>query len=339
MKSRPFSALPLCALIFAATALWVDSAGADTTRSQTISLRRGWNAVFLQVTPANLDPNVVFSNMPVSIVATYLTVDKSIQYIKNPGEAQWNKDGWGVWYSARRPDGFLSSLRAINGNRAYLILAQQDCVWNVTGEVTFEKTRWKSDSFNLVGFSVDDSAPPTFDQFFSGSNSHQPCRIYRLNGDQWTLVNNPVQATMRSGEACWVYCAGSSEYQGPLQIQLLHARDVTFGSTGEASLAMVNQSTDPMNIRVDTVASDIGVPLAYTVTGITPGAMALSSYDLPATYNMQQLDPGQKTALWLKLRRERMTSAAQSALLKITSDNGVQIWIPVKGDRADLATQ
>jgi hypothetical protein len=315
----------------------VDSACAGNTRSQTISLHRGWNAVFLQVTPTNLDPGVVFSNMPVSIVATYLTVDKPVQYIQNPGGIQWNKEGWGVWYSVRRPDAFLSSLQAVNGNRAYLILAQQDYVWNLTGTVTFEPTKWKSDSFNLAGFSLDDSAPPTFDQFFAGSSAHQPCRIYRLSGDQWTLVNNPVQAPMRSGEACWIFCSGSSEYQGPLQLKLSHSKDVTFGNTGDASLVMANQGTDPMIVRVETVADDIGVPLAYTIRGITPGGMELSSYDLPASYNMPSLDPGQKTALWLKLRRERMTSGVQSALLKITTDNGVQLWVPVTGDRADLA--
>ena len=104
----------------------------------------------------------------------------------------------------------------------------------------------------------------------------------------------------------------------------------------EAWIAFANESGNPMDIQVQTVASDIGLPLAYTIRGITRGAMLPISVPLPASYALQPLEPGDSTSLFLKVRQENLTRSVQSALLKITTDNGVQLWVPVTGSRADL---
>src|SRR5436190_2070422 len=175
-------------------------AHANTTRTQTISLHKGWNAVQLMVTPTDPTPATVFSGTPIAIAATYFGATSSAQFIQNPTSTEWKKEGWGVWYAPARADGFLSTLNGIAGNRAYLIYSKQDFTWNVTGEVSFAKVQWKSDSFNLVGFCLDPNSPPTFDKFFKGSTAHQPGRIYRLVNDQWVLVSSTAATTMKSGE-------------------------------------------------------------------------------------------------------------------------------------------
>src|SRR5690242_8855370 len=112
--------------------IWIGLSGlpfvvrAENSRTQSFALHKGWNAVFLELTPANPDVNLLFAQAPVSIVATYLAVERPVQFIRDPGTLQWNKDGWAVWYAASRPDAFLSSLHAIYGHQAYLILAQRD---------------------------------------------------------------------------------------------------------------------------------------------------------------------------------------------------------------------
>jgi hypothetical protein len=311
-------------------------AHADTVRTQTISLHKGWNAVFLQVTPAVLDPSVVFSNTPVAIAAIRLPTQTSVEFIQNPTTINWKKDGWGVWYAPSRPDAFLSSLHAINGNRAYLLFSLQDYTWQVTGSVVFEATRWKSSSFNLVGFGVSSQSPPTFDKFFAGSAAHHPYRIYRLTDGLWTQVSDPIRTTMRSGEACWIYCKGGSDYQGPLRVKLSAGQGVTFNDSGESGLSLANESSDPMGLNVTTISADAGVPLAYINRGITQARIDEVAFDLPPTYPLPSLDPGQNTGFWLKLRREKMTTASQTTLLKISTDAGVETWIPVTGTRTDL---
>lgn len=92
-----------------------------------------------------IDPATVFAGLPVSIAATYLRAITSVQFIKDPAVIGWKKEGWGVWYAPGRPDGFLSTLFAIDGNRPYLLYAEQECVWQITGCVALEPVRWKND--------------------------------------------------------------------------------------------------------------------------------------------------------------------------------------------------
>src|SRR5690242_12244422 len=77
-------------------------AHADTTRTQTISLHKGWNAVQLQVTPDDGTPADVFAGTPIAIVATYFGATTSAQYVQNPTSTEWKKEGWGVWYAPGR---------------------------------------------------------------------------------------------------------------------------------------------------------------------------------------------------------------------------------------------
>ena len=314
------------------------SVNADTTRTQTISLHKGWNAIQLQVTPGDSTPADVFAGTPIGIVATYFGATTSAQYIQNPTSTEWKKEGWGVWYAPGRPDAFLSTLNGIAGNRAYLIFSKQDYTWTVTGEVKFQKVHWKGNAFNLVGFTLDPLTPPTFDKFFAGSTAHRPCRIYQLVNDQWGLVSNPTGATMQSGVAYWIYCNGGSDYQGPLGVTLPRGKLSLSGSPAEVSMGLANNGSDPMNITVQTVANDGGLPLSYCIRGVTASKISDLVFDLPPTYTLPTLEAGNNTGLYLRLRRDQMTSATQSALLKISTDSGVQMWVPITGSRGDLPT-
>src|SRR5262249_20386346 len=154
-----------------------------------------------------------------------------LEFIRDPGLVRWKEDGWSVWYAPQRPDAFLSNLRAIQGNKAYLIYAERACTWNPGGYVVFQAPHWQSDSFNLVGFPVDSVSPPTFAKFFAGSKAHQELRVYRLVDERWVPVNNPGSTPMRAGEACWVYCEGGSDYQGPLAVNLAYGKGLVMRAT------------------------------------------------------------------------------------------------------------
>ena len=317
--------------LFFFTILTFVSLQADTIRTQTIALHKGWNSIYLEVTPTNPSPALVFSNTPVSIAAVYFGGDSPVQFIQNPGSISWKKDGWAVWYAPSRPDGFLTTLFTLNGNRAYLIFSEQDFTWSISGNVSLGSVKWKPNSYNLAGFGVDATAPPTFGKFFAGSPVHQPGQIYRLVNNQWALIASPSTTTMRSGEACWIYCKGASDYQGPLTVKLATADSVSFGSSAESPISLENCTADPLTVKVETVANDGGIPLGYVVRGITEGKMVDATFDLPVQYTPPALEAGQTSWLWLKLRREKMSTAAQGALLKISTDSGAEVWVPVTG--------
>jgi hypothetical protein len=312
------------------------AAQAGTLRTQQVQLQKGWNSVFLEVFPIASAPEVVFANAPVSIVAAYFPPPSSVAYITDPSRTNWKKEGWGVWYAPGRDDAFLSNLFSVDGNRAYLIYAQRDFTWNVEGNVQVEKLNWRADSFNLAGFSVDEVSPPTFGKFFAGSKAHTQPRIYRLINDRWTKVAAPDATLMKSGESCWVYCAGASDWQGPLAVTLPFRTGLAFGNAGsdQLKISLANNSTDPTVVKTE--CNDGGLPLSYVLRNLAQDRINPLFLDLPSSYSMPVMEAGAQRALTLQVRRERMGQGFQSSLMKISTDNGVRIWVPLAAQREDL---
>lgn len=302
-------------------------------RTQTIALRKGWNSVFLQVTPAEADPKVIFANVPVDTVATFFRQTQPAAYIKNPGDAPWREEGWGVWYAANRPDAFLSSLHAIHGHQGYLIHATEDYLWRITGTVRFQTIRWQPDTYNFTGFPVDPVAPPTFEEYFAGSPAHRGQRIFRLVDGVWTPVQDPGRTPMRAGEGYWVYCKGGSDFQGPLKVKLPSAGVLHFGpSGGELRLDVVNQGVAPADIALETVTTSGNLPLVYQVKDLS--TLSVSYPPLPSKLNLPKLAPGAGETVRLAVRRDGMADPRESVLLRITNRRGIELWVPVEADRA-----
>lgn len=318
--------------------------GADTgaiTRTQTIQLQRGWNAVFLEVYPENPEPAVVFSGTPVDIAASHFTRSASAQFISEPGSDMFRKAGWGVWYSEARPEAFLKSLHAIHGQQAYLLHSKSDFTWQVSGSVTVSEVRWQPNAYNLVGFSVHATAAPTFNQFFKGSAAHQHNRIYRLQNGTWRRVNDPTAENMRSGEAFWIYCQGNSTYQGPLRVETTTQHGVVLAS-GADSIICRNQTTHPITPTVEhVVIGTNSLPLALVVQmiGAENEPMRGVTTPLPDGNWIQPLPPLEPQVSFrvpLRLRHREASVEAQGSLLKVSTDLGTEVWIPIIGIRKDL---
>src|SRR5262249_20706065 len=183
---------------------------------------------------------------------------------------------------------------------------------------------------------VDETSPPTFGKFFSGSKAHVQRRIYRLVNERWAQVTAPDATLMKSGEACWVYCQGASDFQGPLNVSISFGTTLVFGThdDGLANIVLGNSSTDPITVTAD--SGDGGLPLSYVLKSLAGDHIEDVYVDLTAPYSMPLLEAGRQTSLKLQVRRERMGQNFQSSLLKISTDNGVRIWLPLAAQREDL---
>lgn len=335
----------LAAVAAAAAAATVSAAdAAPATRSQVITLRAGWNAVFLEVDPLEPEPDQVFAGLPVDIAAGYFARTASAQYVTNPEANIFKRAGWGVWYGPGRADGFLSTLHAISGQRAYLLHATEGCVWQVRGAVVRLAVRWQPDAFNLVGFSVARQGGPTFAEFFGGSRAHSHNRVYRLEDDAWRRVTDPTAESLRSGEAFWIYCDGSSSYQGPLRVEPpVQQGVVLLRKPGEVVLR--NDSGHPLTATVEHVpAEGPPVPLSLVMSGVrgSDGMIGRISAPMPAGAWVQALPPieaGGGLRLPMEARREDIQLPRQASLLKISTDIGTEDWIPVICLRQDLEEQ
>lgn len=310
-------------------------------REQILELQEGWNAIFLEVEPADPDPGRVFGELPVDIVASFYARVASAQFVTDPGANLFRRAGWGVWYADDRPDAFLGTLHAIHGQRAYLIHATAAFTWRIQGEVVAEDVVWQSRAFNLVGFSVRPTGAPTFAEFFAGSRAHRHNRIYRLAQGSWRRVTDPASETLRSGEAFWIYCDGVSTYQGPLRVGTRLQRSLILG-TGTAALTLRNETRHPVAPTLELIAgADEAVPLSLVIQAVGDGENLVRRVAAPLpsgpwVQELPALDAGRAVRVPFEVRREAMGARRQTSVLKISTDMGTEHWLPVISVRDDL---
>jgi hypothetical protein len=236
----------------------LSSSGAQgATVQQSVTLKGGWNAVFLEVQPPDPDPAVVFAGVPDLLsVWAWNPRTSPVEYIQNP-DLMVPEEPYMMAYFPGQP--LITNLHAIYGEIAYLIHRDGgagDHIWNISGEPTIPYIEWKADSFNFVGFHLEQGSEPLFFDFFSASPSHDGQEIYVLDNatSSWVQVISPSDQ-MKQGEAFWVYCRGHSQFTGPLAVQLEISTGLVFGKKLlEQNVHLLNHSDSekPVTVTVST---------------------------------------------------------------------------------------
>ena len=321
------------ALILSVTGI---AAQAQSEVTQTLTLHPGWNAIFLEVQPEPRDPAAVFAGLDdLESAWTWLSRESTAEFIQDPSEDLYGQPGWHAYFNVPQDDfrSRLTSLYAVLGNQAYLFKIKDtatEFTWEITGVPSMRKIRWLADSFNMVGFHVDPTAPPSFAAFFAPSPAHNGQAVYRLNNQngRWEFVQDPASATMRSGEAYWVYCEGSSTYQGPLKVDLPMSDGLLFGEgLTRQTVTLTNLSSVT---RTVIFALSGEVVLYYREWDVTNGYFIWKPLNqMPAV----ALQPESSRNVWLEVRRELMNSGLSESLLEISDDKGVQIRVPVSAEK------
>ena len=308
---------------------------AEAFLTQTLDLRAGWNAVFLEVDPAEPAPARVFAGLPVDAVATHDAVPAGGQFVKDPGADLALAQGWAVWYAPHRPDAFLSNLYEVQGAKAYLVHATTNATLVLAGDVPPSLPTWKPDAFNFVGFPLQDSGAPTFAQFFAGSSAHSPGRIYRLAGGKWRQVTAPSAESMRPGEAFWIFCNGASDYPGPLQVSTPSPFGLFLSPRGGSEIVFRNRTSHPVACRLaHTADPDAPVPLSVEIDVLdeAAGGMRKLWLHLPAgdwEQPLPPLEPGAAIRLPLKLRVQDMPPGERRSQITVLTDLGTRTVLSV----------
>lgn len=301
---------------------------AGTERTQTVALTTGWNAIWLEVEPADSAVAKVFDPAKVDVVARYFTPKTQVRFIEDPSEAAWNNPGWGVWYAPSRAEAFLTSLYAIQGNCAYLVHATKDVTLEVTGAVRFQPMRWNTDSYNLTGLPVSGTVKPTFARFFSGAGGKVGTQVYRLVQGSWQKVSNPGATEIRAGEAYWIYCEGKTRYQGPLELRFTGQDGVSFGNGSNLSaIDLTNRATNAFSVSVSLEPGG-NLPLFRTVTDFAD--LTSRSTPLGGLTDLGTLNAGTVSQLRLERRPAAMTGTSGSAVLKFSTSDGIVLRVPVR---------
>lgn len=312
--------LPPCGVLYAEVEL-----------TRTYQLEQGWNAIYLDLDPADDGMEAVFGGGIVDVVARYFVPSTPVRFIENSMEQPWNMPGWSVWYSSQREESFLSTLHAAHGGAAYLVHAVKAGALQVKGSVFSRPLEWAVDAYNLTGFPVE-VAGLTFAQYFAGSENRVGSKVYRLKKGSWEKISNLATTSIRPGEACWVYCDGNTNYTGPLEVSIGAMTGVNLNDRSSAVVFdLRNRSNAPFSLTVGLEVNE-GLPLYRREIEISQ-LKAESRLLTPAALVVGNLTPGEVLPFRLELRRELLSAGTgttvRSAILKFTSSTGVVMRVPV----------
>ena len=310
--------------------------------TQTIPLRAGWNAVFLEVEPEPNDCDKVFDAVPVESVWCWNRRFTPVQFIQEPNELVPGNPDWLMWFAPRHSLRSSRNLYKLLGHHSYLIKCAENTDWVVRGRPITRTPQWLPNSLNFVGFQVDANSPPTFQTFFAPSPAHAGKPAYRLNtAGRWERITSPAATTLRAGEAYWIQCDGPSTYGGPLSIMLeqqqgLHYRRALI----EQPLKVINASDSAKTLTLRLLPSDPApdgqasvagpVPIYYYVMNLTNNGSGW--VPLAGSLSKSNVGAGDQWVLRLEARRANMPQHSHGlyqSLLEVTDGSGSRLLIPV----------
>ena len=230
--------------------------------SETMTLKNGWNAIYLESTPTNALCDAFFEGAPVKSVASYQSdaYSSTRQYADDGTEIDQKPLSYRVWVP---DDETASTMDALVGGNVYLIYTTN--AWSKTflGVPAAPRQTWRATSddtgfMNLVGVSADTNASMTAKAYFGeGPFGTANGIAYQIKG---TKESEPTfskflnaRVTMQGGKAYALTATKDAEWPGVVGFSGPAAVD--FGSGDFASVTLKNFGTTNHTFRVTIVAS------------------------------------------------------------------------------------
>ncbi len=219
--------------------------------TQSITLVRGWNAVYLQVSP-DLMCQALFTNTPVKAIQQFNPV-LSAQYETSPANPLQRAPEWLTWSSSTATS-LPPTLFSLRAGQAYLFSNDAPCTLVLTGRVEKFIHTWRPDDWHLTGFDVAPGSGLTFAQVFRTLD--RIAKLQRVDSDG---VSRDIDATttIEPGRAYWIKTKGIPVADGPFSIAggiWLNAADAT------ATLTLSNHSSSTSNTLTFTLLDSLPAP-------------------------------------------------------------------------------
>ena len=333
--------------------------------TQTISLKAGWNAVYLHVDPSYSPLNTLVGadlSNPILEVWRWAPPSSTLQFVQSP---QQPVEG-AQWMSWTRNSTDTQLLQTLVGNSAYLVRVATNVstyTWTIKGRPLPPAYTWTTTGLNFLGFPTVPVNPPAFDSFLSQVPDLQlNAEIYWYPGGELGAGNPARVYAMRNskvnrGQAYWIR-AGTvyNNYFAPFQLAISGSSGVNYrDSLSVFSFRLRNLAATNLTVNLGLVASEtpptgqtniVGPPalwvrgalnttnLTYSYTRLAVGGS--HSWTLPA----QGLS-GSDIEVVLGLDRTTMSSSVGSlyaGVLRLTDSLGfAQVDMPVAAQVASSA--
>jgi hypothetical protein len=329
-------------------------------QTQTVTLKPGWNAVFLHVdaSHATLDASIgADESSPIQEIWLWKPVMSPDRFISNPQQPVFSDD----WSSWNRNDPVATTLVRLVGNAGYLVrnTGASDYVWTIKGKPVPPSYQWTSKGVNFIGFSTPAVDPPFFSTFLSPAQRlASGGEFYRYDDGNNDLTPSLFNAFFHSvrvvrGQAYWIRHANEfNRYFGAFEVVLQSSSGIHFGASGsQYSLRVRNATPSELTLTLDLLASEAAPLGQTTIAGTLPLLLRgeLNTADL--TYGSTAFSTGARTVtlkprgqagseaeLVLGINRTALTGSPGdlfAGILRVTDSLGyTQIDLPVSASPA-----
>ena len=271
--------------------------GAGTV-TQTFTLQPGWNAIHLEVQPADPAPAAVFAGVPIDMVWSYFPTRSPLEFIQNPSDGLWNVPGWNVWLPPGRTDAaVLTNLFAVQAYQSYLvkITGTSAVTLSVTGAPRYHQIAWQPDGFTLTGLPLDPAVTVRSGDYFFNSTAHKTQPRFRLDPNgTWIALND--NSVLRSGAAYWIFSKGASTFTAPLAADFDATGRLDYGPAVETKQLAIR------NLGVNSLAVSLANPEAFPLVIAGLDANGNTTWT-PLTTLVKTIASGASTTLNLGVRR------------------------------------
>jgi hypothetical protein len=343
-------------------------------QTQTMTLKPGWNAVYLHVDASHilLDDLITGAGNPIAEVWQWQPPLSTVQYVVSPASPTLPNSQWAVW---NRSLAVSDTLASLVGNAAYLVRNTNaaDFTWNVTGKPVPPRYQWATSGLNFIGFPTPTNAPPNFDNFLAPVPAFKAqflpnsvdAGIYQYPGGELGTTN-PVRVlsqllrnvTVKRGEAFWMNAGQGvyNHYFGPFEVVLQNPAGIDFAdSLSTYSLRLKNTSESNRTVTVTMALRSSGpwpagqTPIVtnppvvmrgpFNPTNLTYHVVPLST---PQTFDLAaQGADGSEVEVVLGLERAAMTAEVGSlyaGVIRIADTAGLeQVDLPVRATVGDTS--
>ena len=310
---------------------------------ETITLAKGWNAIYLESTPTNAACADFFAGAPVERVASYYSdAYSSTRQIADDGTTIDQKPlSYRVWVPG---DEAASTMAALRGGCVYLIYAKD--VWTTTflGVPAAPRQTWRATSgetgfMNLVGVSADTNASVTAKAYFGeGPFGTASGVAYKIAGTKTAaptflslgLASSPK---VKGGQAYAFSATKDGDWPGVVGVQ---GDGVVFGTDANyASITVRNCGTTNHVFKFSISASADETELVPPLSRRLPRVDAISS---PGYTNATEeawtveLAPDEITEQVFSIDRAQMTAGTKYGAILMIEDLGasrMRVRLPI----------
>lgn len=334
--------------------------------TQNIPLSPGWNAVYLQVTPATPFCDDLFANYPnIQSVWVFNSRQDTTEFVENPATLIGQSDRWLVWLPKTHTDYFVRTLNRLEGGHAFLVkLANNSApmTFQVKGRPALPNSDFAPNALNFIGLPVREDAAPTFTEYFQSTPEVMAAPgagsgIYAVAIDgKETQIRQTARTRVVPGAGYWVKFGSYVKSSLPLEITGAHQATGTldFGSDlKELSFSLRNlSSSNTMSFSLTPRVSEAApseqaelagpVPLSVFESQLAANRFGWADFTAPIQFT---LAPGAQREVRLAIRRSALTpyhsgglygAAYQSLLEVVEFTHGFRILLPVTAESDDV---